>query len=62
MTRQESEEIAGGEEAAPETVAADEVTEELIRRRAYEISQGEDAGTPEENWRRAEQDVRGGGE
>lgn len=38
--------------------------EERIRRRAYEISQQEDAGTPEENWQRAEReltDLEGGG-
>ena len=34
--------------------------EDLIRRRAYEISQGTDAGTPEENWARAEREVRSG--
>jgi len=32
--------------------------QDLIRRRAYEISQGQDAGTPEENWARAEREVR----
>ena len=31
--------------------------EEAVRRRAYEISQGEDAGAPEENWARAEREV-----
>jgi DUF2934 family protein len=31
--------------------------EERIRRRAYEISQQEDAGTPEENWQRAEREL-----
>ena len=31
---------------------------EAIRRRAYEISQGPDAGTPEENWLRAEEELR----
>jgi hypothetical protein len=39
---------------------AGEVSEEAIARRAYEISQREDAGTPEENWRRAEAELRGG--
>lgn len=34
----------------PEIVGVDE---EGIRLRAYEISQREDAGTPEENWHRA---------
>jgi len=32
--------------------------EEMIRRRAYEISQGPDAGTADENWARAEREVR----
>ena len=36
-----------------------EVTDEMIRERAHEISQKEGAGTPEENWRRAEQELRG---
>jgi hypothetical protein len=35
-----------------------EITEEQIRHRAYEISQGPDAGTEEENWIRAEQELR----
>lgn len=33
--------------------------EEACRQRAYEISQSEDAGTPEENWIRAEQELQG---
>ena len=37
-----------------------EVTEEQIRHRAYEISQGPDGGTEEENWIRAEQELRNG--
>jgi hypothetical protein len=32
--------------------------EEMIRRRAYEISQGPAAGSAEENWARAEREVR----
>jgi len=35
------------------------VIAEMIRQRAYEISQEPDAGTPEENWARAEQELRG---
>jgi hypothetical protein len=31
---------------------------EAIRRRAYEISLGPDAGTAEENWLRAEEELR----
>lgn len=38
---------------------AEEVTDEMIRNRAHEISQEEGAGTPEENWRRAERELRG---
>ena len=33
--------------------------EEACRQRAYEISQSEEAGTPEENWIRAEQELLG---
>ena len=36
-----------------------EVDEEQIRHRAYEISQEEDAGSAEENWQRAERELRG---
>jgi hypothetical protein len=36
----------------------DAAREQAIRRRAYEISQSEDAGTPEENWERAERELR----
>jgi hypothetical protein len=32
--------------------------EEAIRRRAYELSLGDDAGTPEDNWQRAEAELR----
>jgi hypothetical protein len=31
---------------------------EAIRRRAWEISRGDDAGTDEENWLRAEREIR----
>jgi hypothetical protein len=34
--------------------------EAAIRQRAYEISQRADAGSPEENWRRAEIELSGG--
>jgi len=46
----------------PDDPAGDD-REERIRRRAYEISQQQDAGTPEENWQRAErelEDLEGG--
>jgi hypothetical protein len=34
-------------------------TDDDIARRAYEISLGENAGTPEENWLEAERELRG---
>jgi hypothetical protein len=39
--------------------ARPEVTTEEIAARAYEISQSDVAGTSEENWLRAEQELRG---
>jgi hypothetical protein len=33
------------------------VDEDVLRQRAYEISQSEDGGTPEENWLRAENEL-----
>jgi hypothetical protein len=33
--------------------------DEACRQRAYEISESDDAGTPEENWLRAEAELRG---
>ena len=36
----------------------EEPTEEAIRARAYEISQRADGGSPEENWRRAKEELR----
>jgi hypothetical protein len=41
------------------TGGIDPEREEAIRRRAYEISQSEHGGTAEENWERAEREVRG---
>jgi Protein of unknown function (DUF2934) len=32
--------------------------QEAIRRRAYEISQEDGSGNPEEDWRRAEEELR----
>ena len=36
-----------------------DLLDELVRRRAFEISQSPEAGTPEENWARAEREIRG---
>lgn len=44
--------------AAPKTVE-DTVTREEIARRAYEIAHGPEARSDEENWLRAEQELRG---
>jgi len=35
-----------------------EITHEMIARRAFEISLTDEAGTPEENWQRAERELR----
>jgi hypothetical protein len=40
--------------------AMGEITDEMIAKRAYEISQSDQAGTPEENWERAERELREG--
>jgi hypothetical protein len=37
----------------------DEVTDEMIARRAHEISQSEEGRSDEENWLRAERELRG---
>lgn len=37
---------------------ASEITDETIAKRAYEISQSDDGSTPEENWERAERELR----
>ena len=39
-------------------VSRREVTHDQIARRAYEISQSANAGSPEENWYRAERELR----
>jgi hypothetical protein len=36
-----------------------EPTHDEIAQRAYEISQGPDGGSDDDNWRRAEQELRG---
>jgi hypothetical protein len=39
-----------------------EVTNEEIAQRAYEISQSGEGGSDEDNWHRAERELRGGSE
>jgi hypothetical protein len=51
-----SEQSEGPERGDVETGVPDA---EAIARRAYEISQSDQAGTPEENWARAERELRG---
>jgi hypothetical protein len=46
--------VSEGEQAPGD----DDPNLETIRRRAWEISQGPDAGSDEENWVRAEREVR----
>jgi hypothetical protein len=42
------------------TAAAPEITEEMIAERAYHISQSGEGSTDEENWHRAEAELRSG--
>jgi hypothetical protein len=35
-----------------------DLDEQAVRERAWEISQRPDAGTPEDNWRRAQEELR----
>ena len=46
--------------AARAFMAGEDDEDEAVRRRAYELSQAEDSGTAEENWLRAEEELRGG--
>jgi hypothetical protein len=36
-----------------------DIDEDAVRRRAYEISQRDDAGSEQENWERAERELEG---
>jgi len=45
--------------SAKTTAEDPETRQDAIQRRAYEISQSEHAGTPEENWHRAERELAG---
>jgi hypothetical protein len=38
----------------------EQVADEAIARRAYEISQSDGSGSDDENWRRAEEELRAG--
>jgi hypothetical protein len=55
MTEQHN---AGSSPDEPGAAGGTEVSEEAIAARAYEISLGEDASTPDENWQRAERELR----
>lgn len=52
-----SDRVGAADEPSRDEGAGRDVSEEAIRRRAYEISQGADAGTAEENWERAEREL-----
>jgi DUF2934 family protein len=47
-------------EAMSSKAAAPEITHEMIAERAYHISQSGEGGTDEENWHRAEAELRQG--
>ena len=50
------------ETTAPDTAVTDAgatVSQDEIARRAYELAHGDDAGSDEENWLRAENELRG---
>ena len=44
--------------ATSKKAAAPEITQEMIAERAYHISQSGEGGTDEENWHRAEAELR----
>ena len=46
--------------ATSKKAAAPEITQEMIAERAYHISQSGEGGTDEENWHRAEAELRQG--
>ena len=46
--------------AMSKKAAAPEITQEMIAERAYHISQSGEGGTDEENWHRAEAELRQG--
>ena len=47
-------------DATSRKAAAPEITHETIAERAYHISQSREGGTDEENWHRAEAELREG--
>jgi DUF2934 family protein len=47
-------------DAASTKAVAPEITQEMIAERAYHISQSGEGGTDEENWHRAEAELRQG--
>ena len=46
--------------ATTKKATAPEITQEMIAERAYHISQSGEGGTDEENWQRAEAELRQG--
>ena len=46
--------------ATTKNAAASDITQEMIAERAYHISQSGEGGTDEENWHRAEAELRQG--
>jgi hypothetical protein len=58
MSEQSGEILGAGSAAEPEPTGHEGPSHDAIARRAYEISQSDDAGTDDENWRRAEAELR----
>jgi hypothetical protein len=54
-----TEDVVPVDDVAVAEVDIFELDEEACRQRAYEISESEYAGSPEENWLRAEAELRG---
>ena len=57
MSELSGEILGASSQPAAGSVESEAPSRDAIARRAYEISQSEHAGTDEENWRRAEQEL-----
>lgn len=58
MSELSGEILGAGDAAEPEPKEHEGPSHDSISRRAYEISQSDEAGSDEENWRRAEAELR----
>jgi hypothetical protein len=48
---------AENDSTAANQASEGDTREQAVRRRAYDISESEDAGTAEQNWERAEREI-----